>query len=305
MATRKSTTKAKTKTAKAKVSKPARTTKSAVSRVSKSQVSTKSTKVQSNAGVGTLGIRRILVLASLLYAGLAVAAGVLMNNSTYQLTVDYLTKDELLSQATTVFVPASRVVYDLEIKWAVVALMIISLVLPLLYLTRMERRYNQALKGRVIPWRWIDVGITSALMMEVIALLSGVQSLTTLKLIAGVTGLTAILGWISERQNENAPQPVWSAYVTGFIGCALTWVAIAGYAVSTHLFGFIRYPWYVYALYVFGILGLGLLSLNLLNQHRRKGNLRSYPIVERNYLLINAATKAAFAVILIVGFLKK
>ncbi len=302
MATRKSTTRGKTKTTKTKTVSKSRNT---AARSTKSTASTKPVKVQA-ATVSTMGIRRVLIFASIIYAGLAAAAGFLMNNATYQLTLDYLTKDELLSRANTVLVPASRVVYDLEIKWVVVALMVLSLVLPILYLTRMERRYNQALKGRVIPWRWIDIGITSALMVETIALLSGIQSLMALKLIAGLMAVAAILGWVSERQNENAAgQPVWSGYVAGLVSCVLAWLVILGTAVSTYLFGMVRSPWFVYALYAVGIIGLGLMALNLLNQHRRKGNLRSYPVVERKYLLLNAATKAAFALVLIAGFLKK
>lgn len=251
-----------------------------------------------------LDLRKILRLSTAVYVLLAAAAFAFMSRASHQITLGYLTNDTLAADTGTVFAPAARVLYDLEIRWAVIALLVFSLALPILYLTRMERRYADALRGRVLPWRWIDLAVSSALMMEVIALLSGVQDMMTLKLIGGMMAITCALGWIAERQNNDTDRPVWSAYVTSLFSGLLPWLMGAVYAVATPFYGLVRAPWYVYALYAAGLAGFGLLALNQLSQHRRLGSYKDYFSVERRYLVINLLTKLAFAGILIVGLKK-
>jgi hypothetical protein len=306
MATRKSTTRGKTKTANAKTTKSAKTTKpsrvqSAASGRSSARAETARPTGSARTRVTLLTLRRILMMAAGLYVILAVAAGVLMSRATQELTVGYLTRDELVSRASTVFAPAMHVLYDLEIRWALVALLVISLVLPLLYLTKMERPYAARLRGRVIPWRWIDIAITSAVMLEIVALLAGVQDIVALKAIGGLAALAAVFGWLSERENENAPAPLWGAYLGGVVSGLLAWILVGIALMAASFYGIVRLPWYVYALYGTLAVGFLLMHFNQSNQHKRIRNWKDYMAVERNYLLITTLTKAAFAVILIVG----
>lgn len=298
MATRKST-RGKTKTANKSVRSSSRVqTASRAKATTKTEVTAART---SSSKVSLLDLRRILMVGTALYVVLAIAAGALMDKTTAQITTGYLAKDELLSRTSTVFAPAIHVLYDLEIRWALVAILIICLILPVLYLTRMERAYANRLRGRVLPWRWIDIGVTSALMLELVALLSGVQDVMALKAVAGLVVLSAVLGWLSERENENATAPVWGAYVASLASGTLAWLIVGVSLIGTTFYGLIRAPWYVYAL--FGTVGVGclLMAVNLSRQHRRLGRLKDYKVVERNYLALSTLTKVAFAVILIIG----
>lgn len=295
MATRKSTTKAKTKTSTAK----SRSTK-AVSRASVPARS--STTVKSS--VNLLKIRRLLIIASSLYALLAIVAGVIMKGASYELTVGYLTKDELASKASTVLAPAIHVLYDVEIRWIVVALLVLSLVAPILYLTSLEKRYGAALKGRVLSWRWIDLAVTGAIVTETVALLNGIQDIMVLKLLAGLVVIGCILAWISEKQNENASAPVWNTYITSLISWSLPWLLIIVYMIGTMFYGMARSPWYVYAASLAALGGFGLLAWNQYNQHRRFKNWKDYLVVERNFLVINMLAKVVFVAILVIGLHK-
>lgn len=308
--TTKKTTRAKTKTATAKTSaaaktRPAKATaKAAVKPARVATARTKKTGPSKFSTLGTtmFGLRRLHLFAVVLFAALAVAAGVFMTSDTFQLTVGHLAKDDLASTETTVFTPAVKAVYDVEIRWVVVGILAVSAVLPLLYVTRLESRYAAFLRNsRMVPWRWIDLGITAGLMVMTVALLSGVNDIMVLKVLGDIVVVGGLLALIAERQNNNEDKPVWSAFWTGVFACIVPWILIAVYAVSTTVDGGVRYPWFVYALYAVVFGGGGLVVANARKQFRAVGNWKNYMFVERNYVAASVLTKAAFAIVLIVG----
>ncbi len=312
--TRKTTTKVKTKTTK----KPASSARTAAA---KSTRATKTAKVITKPAVKkpvvkatavtapktsvitTNTLRRLNLLKAVVFAALAASAAALMNNTSYPVSIGHQAKDELLGLATqkTALVHASQSIFDLEIRWIVVTIMGLAAILSLLAATRLRRRFEATLDDGVSAMRWVGWGITSALIVATIALLSGVSDIFVLKLIAGLMLITCTLAWISEKRNKQAGRPVWSEFVLGLYTGMLPWILIAGYAISTWVWGLVRYPWYVYALYAAIITGFTLLTVN---QYKRINGWRNTAVVERNYLLIGLLTKAAFAVILILAFQK-
>src|SRR5574338_1512841 len=159
----------RTKTSKAKTSKAtnkstqrvsaartasAKTTKKAVKKPSNKTVevmplssSRKTAKSKSSWRTATVSrLRSLNLMAAGLFVLLAVAAGALMNNTTQQLTISHLTSDVLTSSQSTVFAPAVKVLYDFEIRWVVVGIMSLSAVLPLLYITNLEKSYQSYVK---------------------------------------------------------------------------------------------------------------------------------------------------------------
>lgn len=297
MATRKTTTRPKTKTAKT-----TRTPRTASASAQTAARRTADVQVVKR-NVFTTG--RMLGLAAALYLGLAVAAGFLMQPATYSLSLTHLTNDLLLSQQNTAFVGASRPVFDLELRWVVVGLMLLSTALPVLYLTRLKRFYAERLATRrVIGPRWVDLAVSSALMVEVLAILVGYSDVMTLKLMGALLAITCYLGWRAEVNNEAAGQPNWNAFGLSVVTGALPWVAIVGAKIGTMLFSEVRAPWYVYAACLTTFIGFLLLAWNQWKQHRRAGRWADYIFVDRNYLFVSTLTKVAFAAILIVGLSK-
>lgn len=293
MATKKSSsTKAKTKTTKK--------TTAAKASVKTSQVKA-STKV-----VNVLKLRSLHMMSAGVFILLAIVAGLFMGNDSHQLTIGYLSKDILAADPNTL-APAVRSLMDVEVRWLLVVIMLLSAVVPLLYLTSWEQKYVQAVtKTRTVSWRWFDFAVTAALMVEVVALLSGITDIAVLKLIAGLIALSLGLGWIAERQNNATDQPAWAAYMASLVAGVLPWLPIAVAAVATVIYGSAWSPWYVYALYAVTIAGsLGIASIQYKDYQRSKPAWQqNYLIVERNYLVVNLLTKAAFGIVLIVGLLK-
>jgi len=96
-----------------------------------------SSKVDFNKQLKVIQVATVIVCL-----GLAIAAGVLIKNITYQITVGHLTNNLLASQTTIVFAPATHSLFDLNIRWTVVFILVISAILPLLWLTRLKNDYS-------------------------------------------------------------------------------------------------------------------------------------------------------------------
>lgn len=215
-----------------------------------------------------------------------------------------MTRDELASNATTVFIPAIHHLYDIEIRWIVVVLLLVGAIVPLINVFR-SSRYQAALKAKRNPLRWADKAVLSGAMLAVVAALSGVEDLMTLKVIGGLVVVTAALGWLAERQNVDAKaNPDKSAYTISVLSGILPWLIVLAYAFGTPLWGMVRYPWYVYALYASVLISSMAYAINGYNYIRRFRAWTNYETLERNYLIIDMLARVSFAVILIVGLAK-
>ncbi len=256
MATRTTTTKAKPKTKKVSAKRTAANAKSAV--VTKEVKSTKVAKVTKQprvkASLATV-LRRIYALSAGLFLVLAAVAGTMMKPDSYQVTLGHLGKDELASKTNTVFAHADHGLFDVEIRWVLVGLLIASAIVPLLYLTRYAGRHKRGVKEGILPLRWLDGAITGAVMVEVVALLSGVRDLSVLIVVGALIVIAAVLNWLSERQVSIVSRPSKIAYTTSVVSVVLAGLLLASYAVSTWVYGMVRSPWYVYALYAGGVIG--------------------------------------------------
>jgi hypothetical protein len=299
--------KAKVKTTK----KPAARTRAAAAKTSKTTsksakpaaVKTVSTGKSKTAALTLATLRKLNLIKAFVFTALAVAAGMLMNDSSYAVNIGYQTKDELISLTAgkTAFVSATQSFADVQVRWLVVIILGLAALFSLLAATRLRRKYEAAVTDGVSSWRWLTLGITSALIVEVVALVSGVSDMLTLKVLAGLMLVTCALGWVNEKRLKQAGRPIWSDYVVSLFTGVLPWVLILGYAVSTWVWGLVRYPWFVYALYASTLVGFTLIALN---EYKRNSGWKNNLVIERNYLLTGLATKAAFAAILIVAFQK-
>lgn len=307
MATTKTSTKAKTKTSKAKSAtkktapKKATPKKVTAAKATASKSTTKSAavkkpnSVKKAANVTVAKLRSLQWITAGIFALLAVVAAFVMGDNSSQLTLGHVAKDELSGS----LVPAVQAVYDVQIRWIVVATMVVSAILPILYLTKLQKRYTDYVENtRMQPMRWIDYAVTGALITETIVLLSGVSDIATLKLVGGLVVLTAVLGLVADRQNNKSAKPVRSAFCGQTFAVVLTWLFVAIYAVSSVIYGNGN-EWYVYALYA-ATLSCGVLWL--INQKDSYTKGVDALKVERNYIAGSVLAKAAFAIILIVAF---
>ena len=298
MATRKTTTRGKTKTAKKPAAKSTKATKT-----TKKSVAAKAVKpaAKKSSDRSLAQLFQLNVFSAFLSVALAGVAGWFIGSTSYQIFTSLITKDELASKDLTVFVPAIHALYDVPIRWYVVGVLLVSALIPVLAATKLRRQYESAVKSKVNMWRWLEMAVVGSLIMTGVALINGVQDIMTLKLVGIMILVTCALGWFAEKQNAGATKPVWSNYVLSIFTGMVPWLVIAGYIVGTLVFGMVRSPWYVYALT--GTTLIGFLGYAF-NQMRQIKLLQDYTTTERNNLQIGIFVKVAFAIILIIGLQK-
>jgi hypothetical protein len=317
MAKTTTTTKAKTKTTKKKptVKAAAKTTKSSATKAKRTtaKAAVKSTKTvksaKSNAAKKVVRktsnskfafLRRGQVLLGGLFAALAVAAGFFMTNDSAQVFVGHLAKDELASRAGTVLAPAAHVLYEVEFRWLVVALLVVSAVIAILRGTRYKVIEDAGIKYRVQPLRWIDFAITGALAFEIAALLNGLQDAVALKASMVSIGLAALFAWVYERENAATGKPARVSYIASVIAVLVPVFALLATMVATNVYGVVRSPWYAYA-------AAAVVSISLLWTVRKQltASASNYFFTDRSYNRVSVLTKVTLAVILIAGLYSK
>ena len=103
-------------------------------------------------------IQRLHVATAVVFAALAVAAGVMMKATSYPFVVSHETKDELASQTSTVFAPAVHHIIDIDMRWALIALMVVGVITAVLALTYWQKEYAKQIDKRLSPLTWISMG---------------------------------------------------------------------------------------------------------------------------------------------------
>ncbi len=287
MATKKRTTKAKSKTT---------NKKTVAAKNSTASVTSKFAIVK--------GLRRLHTVSAVVFGLLALAAVFFMKHATLPITMPYVTQDALASNSSAVLVSASRRLWDLQLRWAVVAVMVLSLIVPLLYMFKYPKKYQRALDNKIVFWRWLDLAVTGAVMVEVIALLSGIQDVVSLKLIGLTMVLVAMFGWLGERHKKLNGGRSKTTFTLLVLTKAVLIVLLAMPLIATLIYGMVRCPWYTYALFVGLVASLVLYAFNQYNFLRDYKNWRDYIVVERNYTLISLATKLGFGLVLVIGLMR-
>ena len=298
--------KAKNKTTKKPASKASVNSSTKVSKATKSttkQVTQAKSSAKTSKNVPfTDKLRRLNILSGVLGLALAVAAVFLMSKTTAQIFTGLMTNDGLASSTGTVFVTGIHSVFDLQLRWAVVGIMLVSAIIPLMSATRKRKMYEESVAKKVNVARWLELGVVTGLMIEIVALLSGVSDLSALKMMGALLVISAVLGWFWERQLAKSDNDSKSTYILSALTGIIPVVVIAGYALNTYLYGMVRYSWFVYALYATTLLVLMGYARNSMLYGKGKIN---YEVNERNYLRWSIFAKVTFALILIAGLYKK
>lgn len=242
-----------------------------------------------------------LIRAALFIVGV-IALIYFLREVTVPVTVSYMTKDALVSQDQTVFVSGLRNWFNAPIGYMAALALLVSAVVAVLRVTKYNDDYAKQVQKGSDGLKWVELGVTSAIIFEVVALLSGVSDAMSVKVGAGLVAATCALGWLADRQNDGVTKKAdWRAFYISLLTGVLSWLFIIGSFAFTYVYGVVRMPWYSYALAGAVLAGFVGLAVNQMLNIRRYDQWKKYAFTERNYLLIDIALKTAFAVILVVG----
>jgi hypothetical protein len=177
------------------------------------------------------------------YLVLAVIAAKVMLASTFQVVTNYFTSNPLLSVKSTVFAPATHVLWSIEFRWTLILILGVSILVPAYYLYVITTGYK---KIDYKKYRYLDWSVTGALMLVITAALVGIQDISLLLTLFFVSVGGVCLLWLSENSQEHSKK----LYSLSFLAMGIPWIALLIYVISTWVYGSVRLPGFAYLLLI-------------------------------------------------------
>jgi hypothetical protein len=304
--TKKSTSKAKTKTT-AKAKKPAvkKTTTKATKTTTKSTAkvavitSEKTIKKVTNSKQPKTQMEKLRIwnfVLAFLHFVQGIAIILLSTDSLFPVTTSYLTTDSLASsEGQPVLVSATTNLFDLNIAYLVAAFFFMSAIAHLSLATWYRKKYEANLPKGMNKARWFEYGISASTMMIAIAMLSGVADLSTLALIFGATLVMNLCGLIMEVHNQTTTKTNWLSYNVGTIAGLGPWAVIGIYFWGANKYGAEGIPGFVYAIYASLFVFFSCFAVNMYLQYKKKGKWADYIYGEKVYMVLSLVAKSALA----------
>lgn len=183
-----------------------------------------------------------------------ILAGVLTfivsGSNNFQITTNFLSNNSFASPNSTLFTPASRVLFSIEYRYVIIFLLTI-LIVKLAY--RVICDYKK-LKLNVKSLKLLNMYLDSlaySLFIILICILAGLQDVSSLILVFVSSYIGICLARYSS--NERELNGFIRIKKLGIILGSFSWLLIFVYSIGTLSYGSIRSTWYVYVLDIIGI----------------------------------------------------
>lgn len=247
-------------------------------------------------------------LLAVLYALQAVAVVVFSSGRSAEVTTQYLTVDVLASEARghEVLATATRTLFDLPLAWVVAAALLVLAVGHVLVSTVYRRRYEQDLSLGLNRWRWLTLGLSSALLIVVMGLLGGIHQMSTLLPLVALTAIGNCLVLMTEKLViEHKGVKTQMAHLMCLLAAlciALPWIVLA-MSLKGAWFYDGHVPGYLYGVYGSGLAMVVILGLATHFRLVRKGQWADTFYTERAYMMLGFVTVSLVAWQIVVGAL--
>ncbi len=245
--------------------------------------------------------RQSLKAFNLIIAGLLLVQAILvvvLGNSekgSQPINIGFLGRDTVATSAgsQSVYVPASHLLFDLNIAFLLAAFLIIYALINFLSSTRYKKVYDNNLKQGISKPKWLTFGIIGGLLFVTVAMLCGFLDITVLAMIFIIVATAGIINLRTEKVKSL------SAFRLSMILIAIPTIAILAYTWSAHAYGN-GLPTYVYFLILSLLLYLILFLINSYLQLRKLGRWENNLFVEKifvllSFLMVSAVTWQVFA----------
>ena len=236
---------------------------------------------------------------AILHALQGIVILVLSSNRVFPISVNFLTKDTLASNAAghVVLAPATQVIINLNLAYVVAAFFFISALAHTLMATWYRSRYEAGLRQGINRLRWFEYALSASLMLVAIAVLSGIYDAGTLFLIFAVTAIMNLLGLVMEIHNphKKSVSPNWISYWVGCVAGIVPWLVIAGAIVAASIFGSGNIPGFVYGIYGSMFVFFAGFAVNMYLQYTKKGKWANYYYGEGGYMILSLVAKSLLA----------
>lgn len=240
-------------------------------------------------------LNRWNIVMSLLHFIQGVVVVILAKDVTFPVNTSYLTLDSLSTSGAPNLVPASSLVFEVNLAYLVAAFFFMSAIAHGLLATYLRGWYENNLKNHINKARWIEYSLSASTMMLGISLLSGIYDLSSLVMIFALTAVMNLCGLIMEIHNQNTKKVSWVSFVVGCIAGIIPWVVIGLYFWGTNNYGSGQIPTFVYWIYGSLFVFFNCFAINMYLQYKRIGKWSDYLYGEKVYMILSLVAKSLLA----------
>jgi hypothetical protein len=144
------------------------------------------------------------------------------------------------------------------------------------------------------PARWLEYSVSASVMIVLIAMLTGIQSVYALLAIFGVNVAMICFGDLMERTNPDRTDVAWRPFVYGCVAGIVPWLVITVAIVGAQV-EYSGVPSFVFGIFITLFLLFNSFAVNQWLQYRRVGRWRSYPFGEGSYIVLSLVAKSLLA----------
>ena len=169
----------------------------------------------------------------------------------------------------------------------------VGFVRPKWYLENLGRGVNKV--------RWFEYGISASIMMVAIAMLSGMEDLSSLIMVFALTAVMNMTGLIMETHNEKNDKPNWLSFNLGSFAGLIPWIVVGIYfwAAETSPTLVSRaqgsVPTFDNMIFVSLFIFFNCFAINMILQYRRVGKWADYYYGEKIYMILSLVAKTLLA----------
>jgi hypothetical protein len=143
--------------------------------------------------------------------------------------------------------------------------------------------------------RWLEYSVSSSIMIVLIALLVGINELSSLILIFSLNATMNLFGWMMELHNQTTKKTDWTAYIFGCFAGFVPWLVLGIYFFGAIMQAADSVPTFVYAIFFILAAFFNVFAINMVLQYRGKGRWADYLYGERVYIILSLTAKSALA----------
>lgn len=235
------------------------------------------------------GLRRYNLIAGVAHAVQAVAIVALATNFALPVTAQYLGGPP----GSTTFERVS--LFDLPLAWGIFGFFALSAIAHLWLVSPMGlRRYAAGLAQKQNVARWVEYGLSSSIMIFLIAQITGISDIIALSAIFAVNAAMIMFGWVQEKYEvpgEGGMLP----FIFGSMVGIVPWLAIVFLLIAPDSTSGASPPTFVYGIIASIFVLFNTFAVNQWLQYKQIGRWKDYLVGERTYITLSLVAKSLLA----------
>lgn len=218
------------------------------------------------------------------------------------LLLNYQARDMFVKGDSVSLVSATQTLFTMDMRYVLVSILLLSMIGSVLMGITKYKKYEAEIQNKVSKMRWIVYGVTSAVIVEFVSVMAGVQDLVTLKLVGIMMIIGCLFAWQTEK-NAAAGKSLRVSYLGYVISSVVALLPAVISLVTTSVISGYRFSWHVYGLVLVSILMIVANVLNLRSSTNGKQKYE-YTTFEQRYIRIDQISKLLIVVIIFAAFNK-